>query len=104
MKIKFLATGDAPSSYSFNGDVVTATYNGQSESIDFSVFGNGDEFTGLELDVLPIIYTMVISNVERVNGELRLTLCQKAGKGHWVESDWIDAIYYDANTTYITEV
>lgn len=104
MKIKFLATGDAPSLYSFDGAVVTATYNGETEAFDFSEFAEGYEYNGLKPNVLPLIYTHLVVDAKRIDGELYLTLCQKAVKGHWAESDWIDSSSYIANTTYIVEV
>lgn len=104
MKIKFLAAGNAPDSYSFSGDVITATYRGAAETFDFSSFDTGAVFDSIELEVLPLIYTHVIPSVKRIDGELYVTLCQKAGAGHWVESDWLNAEEYNPQTKYILEV
>lgn len=105
MKVKFLATGDGPDSYSFSGDIVTVAKSGQSENFDFSLLECGGEVSNIDVDVLPLISEQVIRSVERdTDGELRLTLCQVAPAGHWRESGWMDASAYVADETYIVEV
>lgn len=104
MQIKFLATANAPDFYEFDGDFVTAYYNNQSDTFDFSNLQNEDKFEGTETD-LGLSNSHIIRNAERdENGELHVTLCKKAPKGHWRESDWLDANDYDADKRYIKEV
>lgn len=95
MKIKFLATGIAPESYSFDGEKIT--FNG--ETFDLSNFEEGDKFEGVEHEI------QGIRAVERIGGELYVTLCQKAPPGHWTGQDmeYIDSTEYDANKLYIRE-
>lgn len=96
MKIKFLATGMAPTHYSFSGDVVTAHYNGQGEGFDLSDLQHGDQFQGVSVDDLSLSPGHVIRKAERdSNGELHLTLCQRVGPGHWEEGAEIDVADYD---------
>ena len=95
MKIKFLATGVAPDSYRFDGEKIII----DGIEYDLSVFKEGDKFIGLEDG------NTAIRNIYRVDGELYVTLCQKAPKGHWRGIDkWIDSSDYDPNTLYIKEV
>lgn len=94
MKIKFLATGIAPQFYEFNGEKIT--FNG--ETFDLSLFEEGDIFEGIEGEI------QGIREVKRIDGELYVTLCQKAPKGHWTGKDeYIDSNNYNTNTLYIRE-
>ncbi|HZW97479.1 MAG TPA: hypothetical protein VFF56_01360 [Bacillota bacterium] len=94
MKIKFLATGIAPNFYEFDGEKII--FNG--ETYDLSQFEEGDIFEGLEGEI------QGIRAVERVDGELYVTLCQKAPPGHWTGVDeYMDSNDYDPNTLYIRE-
>ena len=87
MKIKLLATADAPI-YS----IVDEAING----IDLSPLEYGGEFVGDDET-----RAAGIRDAERdVSGELHVTLCQAVGPGHWAESDWIDASNYDPNAIY----
>lgn len=96
MKIKFLATGMAPTHYSFNGEVVMAHHNGQSEDFDLSGLAEGDQFQGVGVDTLELAPGHVLRNAYRdSNGELHLTLCQQVGPGHWQEGVEFDVTEYD---------
>jgi len=95
MKIKFLATGIAPNGYKIDGEKIT--FNNQ--TYDLSIFREGDKFLGVEEEM------QTIRDIERVDGELYVTLCQKAPTGHWRGIDeYIDSEDYDPNTLYIKEV
>lgn len=95
MRIKFLATGTAPEKYEFDGEKIIT----DGIEYDLSVFREGDKFMGLESVI------QVIRDIERIEGELYITLCQKAPKGNWRGIDeWIDSNDYDSNTLYIEEV
>lgn len=95
MKIKFLATGIAPDFYEFDGEKIK--FNG--EWYDLSEFEEGDIFEGLEGEM------QAIRDVKRIDGELYVTLCQKAPPGHWTGRDmeYIDTSEYDSNKLYIRE-
>lgn len=96
MKVRVLATGNAPTHYSFDGDVVTAHHNNQTEQFDLSALGSDDKFTGVSVDILSLSAGHVIRDAYRdESGELHVTLCQQVGPGHWSESDWMDATAYD---------
>lgn len=99
MKVKFLATGNAPTHYSFDGETVTAHYVSD-EAFNLSSLGEGDRFDGVEVEALALPAQQVIREAERVDGELYVTLCQRVGPGNWTESDWIDAIEYDPDKVY----
>lgn len=93
MKIKFLATGIAPEEYRFDGEKIII----DGETYDLSVFEEGDIFEGMEDEV------QAIRTVERINGELYVTLCQKAPAGHWTGKDmeYVDSTEYDPGKLYI---
>jgi len=99
MKIKLLATGQAPDYYTFSGSTATAHYEGQSDSFDFSTLQEGDVFQGVDSS-LPV---PAIRNAEVVGGELRVTLCQQVGPGHWLESGWIDSASYDPDAITVSQ-
>lgn len=104
MKIKFLATGNAPDLYRFEGEVIKSFYGGKNNAFDLSVLRDGDEFLGIksDLDLLP---PLIIRNARRVDGTLYVTLCQKSPKGDWRDAgEWINADEYDPNKMYIKEV
>lgn len=109
MKIKFLATGNAPTHYSFNGDVATAHYGDQQEDFDLSGLQHGDRFQGVSVDDLDLSPGHIIRAAERdSNGELHLTLCQKViaaqypgKKARWREGLEIDAESYDPDACYV---
>ena len=91
MKIKFLATAQAPE-YKINGEII----NG----IDLSLLEEGDKFTGNEET-----REAGIRDAYRENGDLYVVIKQVAGANrketHWRESDWIDAGDYDPESCYI---
>lgn len=94
MKLKFLATGIAPTFYEFEDEKII--FNG--ESFDLSVFEEGDIFEGIEHEM------QAIREVERIDGELYVTLCQEAPAGHWRGTDeWINSTEYNPNKMYIRE-
>ena len=87
MKIKFLATGNAPI-YSIQGETIN--------DIDLSPLEYGGEFIGDD-----DTRAAGIRDAERdASGVLHVTLCQAVGPGHWTTSDWIDASVYDPNAIY----
>ncbi|MBT2772919.1 hypothetical protein J7J47_11865 [Halomonas sp. ISL-60] len=97
MNLKFLAKGAAPQSYAVAGEVV----NG----LDLSVFPEGATYTGSDVTLTAGIY-----NVERINGELFVTLgqccvayeCSTVNGSHdWAESEWINSADYDPSNCYI---
>lgn len=95
MKIKFLATGIAPDKYQFSGEKITI----DGIEYDLSIVREGDKFIGLEDG------NTAIRDVDRVDGELYVTLCQKAPKGHWRGIDkYIDSEDYNPNELYIREI
>lgn len=105
MKINFLAVSEAPSHYSFSGEVVQAHYERGVVEYDLASFPEKGVFKGAGL--LPS-GAQAVRGIERVNGELYVTLAQKviAGqypgrKAHWRESPTIDAADYDPNTCYV---
>lgn len=94
MKIKFLATGQAPDYYEFEDEKVI--FNGQ--TFDLSIIEEGDQFEGIDHEI------QAIREVERIDGELYVTLCQQAPRGHWTGTDkYIDSKHYDPNVLYIRE-
>ena len=102
MKITVLATGNAPTHYSFNGDVITAYYDGLAEDFDLSVIQSDNKFTGLSVDSLNRKASQIIRAAYRdESGELHVTLCQGVGSGHWEASDEIDSESYNPDTAYV---
>ncbi|MBG23761.1 MAG: hypothetical protein CMF22_10600 [Idiomarinaceae bacterium] len=97
MKINILATGQSPDFYEFNGEVVTAHKDGVTEEYDFSGMPDGAKFTGAD----PVNGVPAIRNAERVDGTLKLTLCQQVGPGHWEESGEFDASEYDPDEIHV---
>ncbi|KJZ07173.1 hypothetical protein TW86_18120 [Halomonas sp. S2151] len=105
MKIKVLATSQGADYYVFSGETVVAYEDDHEEVYDLSLVTEGGVFMGA--DKLPS-GAQAIRDIERVNGELYVTLAQKviAGqypgrKAHWRESPIIDAADYDPNTCYV---
>ena len=95
MKIKVLATGNAVTHYSFNGDVITAYYDGLTEDFDLSVIQSDNKFTGLSVDSLNLRASQIIRGAYRdESGELHVTICQQVGPGHWEAGPEIDAADY----------
>lgn len=96
-KLNMLATAKSPDYYEIAGEVITAHYDGVSETYDLSVFEEGGKFLGTD----PVNGVTAIRDVERVDGELKVTLCQQVGPGHWSESDWFDAAQYDPDAIHV---
>ena len=96
-QIKFLATGQSPDYYTIAGEVITAYHGGVSEAYDLSGFPEGGVFQ----DADPVNGVPAIRNVERTNGELKVTLCQQVGPGHWTESGWMEAGAYDPDAIHV---
>ena len=95
MKITVLATGNAPTHYSFNGEVITAYYDGLTEDFDLSVIQSDNKFTGLSVDSLNRKASQIIRAAYRdESGELHVTICQQVGDGHWEAGPEIDAADY----------
>jgi hypothetical protein len=103
MKLHFLATGDAPERYSFDGDTITAEKNGVREQFDLSALQHGDPWPGVVVDDLSLSPGHVVRHAERdAQSELHVTLGQAVGPNDWTEQDgWIDASEYDPNTCYV---
>lgn len=91
MKLNILATGQSPDYYTIAGEFITAHHGEISDTYDLSAFPEGGVFQGAD----PVNGVPVIRNVERTDGELKVTLCQQVGPGHWTESGWINAADYD---------
>lgn len=105
MKIKLLAVAQGSDYYHFSGDTVISYKGSHEEVYDLSLFPESGVFKGA--DALPS-GAPAIRGVERVDGELYVTLTQKviAGqypgrKAHWRESPFIVAEDYDPNTCYV---
>lgn len=96
-QLNILATGQSPDYYTINGETITAYQGGISEAYDLSTFPEGGVFQGAD----PVNGVPAIRNVERVNGELRVTLCQQVGPGHWTESGWMNAESYDPDKRHV---
>ena len=102
MKLKFLATGQAPSVYSIQGEVITVG----EESFDLSVLEHGDKFEGVEPETLDLPGSQVIRDAHRDDqGELHVTLCQQSPTmGHWRESEVMEAEDYVPGRVYIRQL
>ncbi len=96
-QLNILATGNSPDYYHVNGEVITAYHDGQSEQYDLSAFPEEATFQGAD----PVNGVPAIRNVERVDGELKVTLCQQVGPGHWQESGWFDGATYDPDAIHV---
>lgn len=96
-QLNILATGRSPDYYTFSGDTITAHQDGHTETYDLGAFPEGGVFQGAD----PVNGVPAIRNVERTNGELKVTLCQQVGPGHWSESGWIDAATYDPDAIHV---
>lgn len=111
MKLQFRGTDKAPDHYTFDGDVTTAYANGEAEDFDLSPLEYGDEFQGVEPELLSLSGTDIVRHAERdADGELWVTLCQRTiasqypgRQALWSGRDapWIDAADYDPNTCYV---
>ncbi|GGX91222.1 hypothetical protein GCM10007160_18400 [Litchfieldella qijiaojingensis] len=97
MKINILATPDGPDYYGFDGETIIAYVDGHSKSYDLSDFPEGGELTNAE----KIKGVIPIWSVERVNGELKVFLCQEVGPGYWSESGWFNVSGYDPRTVHV---
>jgi len=95
MKITILATGNAPTHYSFNRGIITAYYDGIAEDFDLSVIQPDNKFTGLSVDSLNLRASQIIRGAYRdESGELHVTICQQVGPGRWEAGPEIDAADY----------
>ena len=96
MKITVIPTGNAPNYYSFSGEVITAYYDGEAESFDLSVIPADGTFTGVGVDTLSLPASQILRDAYRDDvGELRVTLCQKVGSGHWEAGITFDSADYN---------
>jgi hypothetical protein len=103
MKITVLPTGNAPTHYSFEGEVVTAHSGGFTEVFDLSVVTTGGEFTGVTVDTLDVPATQVVRDAYRDSaGDLHVTLCQRVGPGHWEAGSEFDAVNYQPDKAHVT--
>ncbi|QJQ93911.1 MULTISPECIES: hypothetical protein [Halomonadaceae] len=105
MKAKFLATGAAPDYYTLSGETVAAHNKGMTEEYNLSDFPEGGLFQSAD----PVDGVPAILNVERVNGDLYVTLCQQVIasqypdlKAHWRGQQVLDSADYDPDTCYVT--
>ena len=103
MKIKFLATGQSPDFYEFDGDKITARSGDSFEEFDLSSIEHGGKFEGVEVDTLPLAATQIIRDAFRdEHGELHVTLTEKSPmRGHWRESEWLDVEDYHPMNSHI---
>ena len=102
MQITVIPTGNAPTHYSFDGEVITAHYDGETESFDLSAIPADGKFTGVGVDTLDLSASQIVRGAYRDSaGELHVTLCQKVGAGHWEASDELDSESYNPDTVYV---
>ena len=102
MKITVIPTSNAPTHYTFNGEVITAYYDGETESFDLSVIPADGEFKGVLADTVNLPSSQILRDAYRNSaGELHVTLCQKVGAGHWEASDVLDSASYNPDTVYV---
>jgi hypothetical protein len=102
MKITVIPTGNAPTHYSFDGEVITAHYDGETESFDLSVIPADGEFKGVLADTVNLPSSQIVRDAYRDSaGELHVTLCQGVGAGHWIESEVLDSVDYDPYVVYV---
>lgn len=106
MKIRFIATGDAPESIAFNGETITVINGVVNDSFDLSSIAYGDQFLGVESEILLMSSRHIIRDAYRdEEGLLWVTLCQKATEGRWEGKDeWINSNDYNPSESYIEEV
>ena len=106
MKLKFLATGQGPDRYEFDGDKITAHQGELSEVIDLTELEHGDKFEGAEPETLTLPGSQIIRDAYRdEHGVLHVTLCQASPMlGHWRESEIIDSEDYISGHRYIREL
>ena len=96
MKITVIPTGNAPTHYTFDGEVITAHYDGEAELFDLSVIPADGKFTGVGVDTLDLPASQIVRDAYRDSaGELHVTLCQKVGAGHWETGSEIDVTTYE---------
>jgi len=96
MKITVIPTGNAPTHYSFNGEVITAHYDGLTEDFDLSVIPDDGKFEGVVVDTLDLPASQIVRDAYRDSlNELHVTLCQKTGPGHWETGSEIDVTAYE---------
>ena len=96
MKITVIPTGNAPTHYSFDGDLITAHYAGLKEDFDLSVIPADGKFTGVGVDTLSLPESQILRDAYRDSaGELHVTLCQKVGSGHWETGITFDSADYN---------
>ena len=96
MKITVIPTSNAPTHYSFDGEVITVYYDGEKESFDLSVIPADGEFKGVLADTVNLPSSQILRDAYRNSaGELHVTLCQKVGAGHWETGSEIDVTTYE---------
>ena len=103
MKLKFLATGQSPDYYEFDGEKITARSGDSFEEFDLSVIEHGGKFEVVEVDTLPLPATQIIRDAFRdEHGEIHVTLTEKSPmRGNWRESDWLDVEDYHPMNSHI---
>lgn len=102
MKIKVLPTGNSPDYYRFVGETLTVFKDGESESFDLSVIQTGDQFQGLEPEVIDLNSAHIMRNVYRDSqGNLHVDICQSVGPGHWEVSDEFLSSSYNPEQVYV---
>lgn len=97
MELKILATGIAPDYYEIKSELITAHLGDESDIYDLSALEEGDTVT----EVSEVGGIQPIRHATRENGELKVTLCQRVGPGHWSESGWFDASEYDPDAVHV---
>lgn len=81
---------DRQFSYQFDGEVITATYNGETDTFDFSILEEGDK-----ADVQNIETTLPVNPIisaTRENGEVKVELLKYHGNlqagAEYPNTDW----------------
>lgn len=105
MKVKFLAYAECPDRYMIDSESIIAHIGDTTETYDLSPMPEGAELT----EAAPINGVPAIIAATRIDGELHVTLCQRAiaghypnRKAHWRDGPVIDAADYDPDVCYVT--
>jgi hypothetical protein len=102
MKLTMIPTATPVTHYAFSGEVITAFCKGEQEDFDLSSLVASAEFQSISVDTLDTSPSQIIRAAYRDEaGELHVTLCQKAGSGHWEASDVLDSASYNPDTVYV---
>jgi len=95
MKIRFASTNrfEKEIEYSFDGQKITAKFQDQTETIDFSGLSDGESAAHSGVFSSPWLRW-----AKKEDGEVYLVLYQSVGAGHWQHySDWMDSSNYSGS-------